>query len=115
MDTQAGGEVTRVPDANAIRDDIIEGIKTVYDPEIPVNVFELGLIYDVRVDAERRVEIDMTLTSPMCPTAQWLVGQVDRVARSTPHVAEVQVELVWDPPWDPERMSEAARMELGFE
>ena len=98
----------------AIQSTVIEGIKTIFDPEIPVNIWELGLIYEVDVSEARSVLVTMTLTSPMCPTAQMLVEQVETVARDTPHVQEAKVDLVWDPPWDMEKMSEEARLVLGF-
>ncbi len=93
---------------------IVEALRTVYDPEIPVNIYELGLIYRLDVDAEGRVEIDMTLTAPACPVADLLVSEVEEKARGAPGVTDVHVELVWDPPWTPDRMSEAARLELGM-
>ena len=97
-----------------IRATIIDGIKAIYDPEIPVNIWELGLIYKIEVADNKDVNIEMTLTSPMCPTAQQLVGQVEMAARETPFVKEANVDLVWDPPWDMEKMSEEARLMLGF-
>jgi len=97
-----------------IRATVIDGIKAIYDPEIPVNIWELGLIYKIEVTEAKDVNIEMTLTSPMCPTAQQLVGQVEMAARETPCVQEAHVELVWDPPWDMEKMSEEARLMLGF-
>ena len=97
-----------------IRATIIDGIKAIYDPEIPVNIWELGLIYKIDVADNQDVNIEMTLTSPMCPTAQQLVGQVEMAARETPCVKEVNVELVWEPPWEMEHMSEEARLMLGF-
>lgn len=91
---------------------VIEGVKTVYDPEIPVNIYELGLIYKCEIDEKGDVEIDMTLTAPACPVAGILPGQVAEAAAKVEGVGEVSVEVVWDPPWDPSRMSEAARLEL---
>jgi FeS assembly SUF system protein len=96
------------------REAVIEAIKKCYDPEIPVNIYELGLIYGVHVDDEGRVRIHMTLTSPMCPVAEELPYEVQTRVRAVEGVSEAVVELVWDPPWDPSRMSEAARLELGF-
>lgn len=98
----------------ALQAKIIEVIKTVYDPEIPVDIYELGLIYDIIVDAERRVLINMTLTSPACPSAQQIPVEVRHKVRSLPEVADAKVEIVWDPPWTKERMSEAAKLTLGF-
>jgi FeS assembly SUF system protein len=97
-----------------IRSAVVEALKTCYDPEIPVDIYELGLIYDISVDDAGRVEIRMTLTSPACPVAGSLPGEVEQKARGAEGVTEARVELVWDPPWTPERMSEAARVELGF-
>lgn len=91
---------------------VIEGIKTVYDPEIPVNIYELGLIYKCAIDDKGDVEIDMTLTAPACPVAGILPGQVAEAAAAVAGVGEVSVEIVWDPPWDPSMMSEVARVEL---
>lgn len=93
-------------------DAVIDGIKTVYDPEIPVNIYELGLIYKCDIAENGTVEIDMTLTAPACPVAGILPGQVADAAAAVAGVGEVTVEIVWDPPWDPSMMSEAARVEL---
>lgn len=93
---------------------IIEAISQVYDPEIPVNIYELGLIYDLHVTGDNCVRIQMTLTSPACPVAGSLPGEVDARVREIEDVRDVAVELVWDPPWTPDRMSEVARLELGF-
>lgn len=97
-----------------IRAQIIDNLKMVYDPEIPVDIYELGLIYGIDVSEELDVRIEMTLTSPMCPTAQQLVGQAEMAAREVPFVKEAEVDLVWDPPWDMDKMSEEARLLLGF-
>ena len=93
---------------------IIEVIKTVYDPEIPVDIYELGLIYDIAVDAQRRAAITMTLTSPACPSAQQLPSEVRYKVKAVPGVSDATVEIVWEPPWDKDRMSEAAKLQLGF-
>ncbi|MBT5415732.1 MAG: DUF59 domain-containing protein [Rhodospirillaceae bacterium] len=93
---------------------IVEVIRTCYDPEIPVNVYDLGLIYDVGVDSDGRVWVDMTLTSPMCPVAGTLPGEVMDRIHMVPGIMDVHVELVWDPPWTPDRISEAAKLELGL-
>ena len=93
---------------------VIEAISSVYDPEIPVNIYELGLIYDLHVTGDNCVRIQMTLTSPACPVAGSLPGEVEARVREVEDVRDVAVELVWDPPWTPDRMSEAARLELGF-
>jgi FeS assembly SUF system protein len=93
---------------------IVEAVSTVFDPEIPVNIYELGLIYDVIVDIESRVGIRMTLTAPACPAAQILPGQVEQAVKSVSGVADAMVEIVWDPPWTRDRMSDAARLQLGM-
>jgi len=93
---------------------VIEEIKTVYDPELPVNVYDLGLIYDVQVSDNRDVHIVMTLTSPMCPVAGSLPGEVECAARATSGVGNVSVELTWDPPFTLESMPEETRLMLGF-
>jgi len=94
--------------------DVVRALKTCYDPEIPVDIYELGLIYGVQVDPEGRVGVTMTLTSPMCPVAGSLPGEVEAKVRDVEGVTAARVELVWDPPWDQEMMSEAAKLELGF-
>ena len=97
-----------------LRERIVEAIKTCYDPEIPVDIYELGLIYAIEVDDSSAVQVRMTLTSPMCPVAESLPGEVKQKIESLPSVKAVELELVWEPPWDPSRMSEAARLQLGF-
>ena len=94
--------------------EIINALSTIFDPEIPVNIYELGLIYDVIVDAEGLVEIRMTLTAPGCPAAQSLPAQVQQRVRDLEGVTDVHVEIVWDPPWTKDKMSEAARLQLGI-
>ncbi len=93
---------------------IIEVLKTIYDPEIPVDIFELGLIYEVKIDKENNVVIDMTLTSPNCPVAESLPKEVEDKVASIPDVKTAKVEIVFDPPWDKDMMSEEAQLELGF-
>ena len=94
--------------------DILEALREVYDQEIPVNIYDLGLIYDVHVDEYGVVDIEMTLTSPACPVAGILPGQVEQKVREVNGVADVTVELVWEPAWSMDRMSEEAKLELGF-
>jgi len=94
--------------------EVIEALRTVYDPEIPVNVYDLGLIYEIRVDDQKNTHIVMTLTSPMCPVAGSLPGEVEMAARSVPGIGQVSVELTWDPPFTIERMSEEVKLMLGF-
>ena len=98
----------------ALEAEVIEVMRNIYDPEIPVNIYDLGLIYEINVDEYGFVDIKMTLTSPMCPVAGSLPGEVEMKARSVEGVAEVLVELVWEPPWSVEMMTEEARLELGF-
>jgi len=93
---------------------IIEVIKTVFDPEIPVDIYELGLIYEIIADAEGRVLVKMTLTSPACPSAQQIPSEVRYKVKSVPGVTDAWVEIVWEPPWTKELMSEAAKLQLGF-
>ena len=95
-----------------LRDRIIEAMRTVYDPEIPVNIYDLGLIYELAVDANGRADIRMTLTAPGCPVAGSMPGQVECAVRAVEGVSDAHVELVWDPPWTQERMSEEARLLL---
>ncbi len=93
---------------------VIEMLRTCYDPEIPVDIYELGLVYDIAVEPEGKVAIRMTLTSPMCPVAGSLPPEVESKVRSIPGVTSAKVEVVWDPPWTPEKMSEAARLQLNM-
>ncbi len=97
-----------------MRNQVIEVLRGIYDPEIPVNIYEIGLIYEVNVDDEANVHVLMTLTSPMCPVAESLPPEVEEKVAAVEGVASATVEITWDPPWDPEMMSEAARLELGF-
>lgn len=98
-----------------IKAGVVDMLKTVYDPEIPVDIYELGLVYDVNVEEGGNVAIRMTLTSPMCPVAESLPPEVEEKVRGVPGVSEVKIDLVWEPPWTPSLMSEAARLELGME
>jgi len=100
--------------ALALKPQIIETLCAVYDPEIPVNIYELGLIYDVKIEASGVVTVVMTLTAPACPSAQMLPLEVESRVREVPGVTDVKVDVVWDPPWTPDRMSEAARLQLGM-
>jgi FeS assembly SUF system protein len=113
-DQQTAGMVSDAARLAELKDPIVEAIKTVYDPEIPVNIYDLGLIYDILVDASNTVGIRMTLTAPNCPAAQWLPGQVEQKVRTVPQVADVKVDVVFDPPWDRDRMSDAAKLQLGL-
>jgi FeS assembly SUF system protein len=98
----------------SLRPRIVDALSNVFDPEIPVNIYELGLVYDVIVDASSAVGIRMTLTTPACPAAQFLPEQVKRAVADVPGVADVTVDVVWDPPWSRDRMSEAAKLQLGM-
>ena len=95
-------------------DEIVSALKTVYDPEIPADLYELGLIYKVVIDDDRMVNIDMTLTSPSCPSAAELPGQVKNAVAAVSGVRDAKVSIVWDPPWDPSRMSDEARTDLNM-
>jgi len=97
-----------------LTDEIVVAIKTVYDPEIPADIYELGLIYKVDIDDDRLVNIDMTLTTPNCPSAAELPGMVENAVAGVPGVREAKVQIVWDPPWDPSRMSDEARAVLNM-
>ncbi len=105
-----------LPDGEIARltDEVIAALKTVYDPEIPSDIFELGLIYKVDISDDRAVAIEMTLTTPNCPSAQELPTMVENAVASVPGVGEVKVDIVWDPPWDPSRMSDEARAVLNM-
>ena len=104
------GETAPLPS----QDDLIAAIATVYDPEIPVNIYELGLIYAIDIHDDGRVKVEMTLTAPACPSAQELPEQVREAVMAVPGVTECEVETVWDPPWDQSRMSEEARLQLNM-
>ncbi|WP_010597219.1 SUF system Fe-S cluster assembly protein [Rickettsiella massiliensis] len=97
-----------------LHSDIIAALKGIYDPEIPVNIYDLGLIYEIRVNFSGQVNIDMTLTTPHCPVAQTFPSQVETTVSLVPGVTEAQVTLVWDPPWTMEKMSEAAKLQLNM-
>jgi FeS assembly SUF system protein len=93
---------------------VIAALSTIYDPELPVNIYDLGLIYDLDIAADGRVDIRMTLTAPGCPVAQTFPAQVEQTVAAVEGVTRAHVEIVWDPPWDQSRMSEAARLQLGL-
>jgi FeS assembly SUF system protein len=93
---------------------VIDALKEIYDPEIPVNIYDLGLIYDVEITPEHHAMVKMTLTTPHCPVAESMPGEVELRVGSVPGVGHAEVELVWDPPWDPQRMSDEAKLELGM-
>ena len=95
-------------------EEIVEAIRGVYDPEIPVNIYDLGLVYSIRIDDENAVDVDMTLTAPGCPVAGEMPGWVADAVEPLPGIKQVDVRLVWEPPWDMSRLSDEARLELGF-
>jgi FeS assembly SUF system protein len=97
-----------------IEAEVLDALRTCFDPEIPVNIYELGLIYDVHVDSTGMVTIKMTLTSPHCPAAQSLPAEIEGKVKVAPGVTDVKIDIVWEPPWDPSKMSEAARLQLGM-
>jgi len=118
MNCSATSEPT-LPETNniapdALREQVIAALRTVYDPELPVNIYDLGLIYRVEVNESGAVSIDMTLTTPSCPEAQTLPAQAEEAASILPGVSEVKLELVWDPPWSKELLSEEVKMLLGI-
>ena len=97
-----------------LKEDIIKEIKKIYDPEIPVNIYELGLIYNIKVNGDKKVDVEMTLTSPNCPVAESLPNEVKQNILKVAGVKDVDLKLVWDPPWDKNKMSEAAKLELNL-
>ena len=97
-----------------IKNKVIENLKTIFDPEIPVNIYELGLIYKIEVDEKNKVDVDMTLTSPNCPVAESLPNEVKESIKKVEGVSDVTLNLVWEPPWDKDKMSEAAKLELNL-
>ena len=111
------GETESKPQAadhEELKDRIVEALKSVYDPEIPVDIYELGLIYDIEISEDGDALVTMTLTTPHCPVAETLPNEVELRVLSVPGVRDAEVKLVWDPPWDPSRMSDEARLELGM-
>ncbi len=112
--TDEGIKSTADSGDDALYDGIIKALREVYDPEIPVNLYDLGLIYEVKILKDRKVQIVMTLTTPSCPVAEMIPGQVENRVRFVDGVTDVFVKLVWDPPWNKEMMSEEAKLELGL-
>lgn len=111
---QKPAEVSPAEPGGSIYDGVIAALKDIFDPEIPVNIYDLGLIYGVDVDAEGGVVVTMTLTTPHCPVAESMPGEVELRVGAVPGVRDAEVNLVWDPPWDPAKMSDEARLELGM-
>ena len=101
-------------DNPSVYDEIVRALKTVYDPEIPVDIYELGLVYKIDLDESNHAKITMTLTSPMCPVAETLPPEVELKVSGVPGVKSAEIDLVWDPPWDPSMMTDAARLQLGM-
>jgi FeS assembly SUF system protein len=97
-----------------LKESIIKEIKKIYDPEIPVNIYDMGLIYNIKVNEDKKIDIEMTLTSPNCPVAESLPNEVKQNILKVSGVKDVDLKLVWDPPWDKDKMSEAAKLELGL-
>ena len=93
---------------------VIVALKDIYDPEIPVNIYDLGLIYDVEITPDHHAKVKMTLTTPHCPVAESMPGEVELRVGAVPGIGDAEVELVWDPPWDPQKMTDEARLELGM-
>ena len=110
------GETEEKPPAgnDDLKERIIETLKSIYDPEIPVDIYELGLIYDIEVNEDGDAVITMTLTTPHCPVAESMPGEVEMRVLSVPGIRDAEVKLVWDPPWDPSKMTDEARLELGM-
>jgi FeS assembly SUF system protein len=106
--------VETAPEDRELLDRVIAILHTIYDPEIPVDIYELGLVYDVHAYTDGKVRIQMTLTTPHCPVAETMPDEIVEAIKTIEGVEDVDLDLVWDPPWDPSKMSEAARLELGF-
>ncbi|MGN6591893.1 MAG: DUF59 domain-containing protein [Terriglobales bacterium] len=113
--TDPSEDPTDSPETALLREYIIDSIKSCYDPEIPVNIYDLGLIYSIQIGDDGVVAVIMTLTAPGCPAAGILPGEVEQKVRSVPGVTDVKLDLVWDPPWDQSKMSQAARLQLGID
>ena len=110
----SGSAANTGTDPAELESKIKAAMRTVYDPEIPINIYELGLVYGLQVEPEGKVHVQMTLTAPSCPEAQTLPARVQQVIQEVPGVSETTVELVWEPTWTPQKMSEAARLQLGI-
>ena len=113
-DLKTAGHGARCREGGGTRAQILAAIKTVFDPEIPVNIYDLGLIYEIIVDRDAVVGVRMTLTAPACPAAQWLPAQVEEKVKAVEGVTDARVDVVFDPPWSKDNMSEAAKLELGL-
>ncbi len=111
---QKPAEASPVEPGGDLYEDVIAALNDIYDPEIPVNIYDLGLIYDVKVSPEGHAKVQMTLTTPHCPVAESMPGEIELRVGAVPGIGDAEVELVWDPPWDPAKMSDEARLELGM-
>jgi FeS assembly SUF system protein len=112
--SQKAPEPSEADPGGGLYEAVVDALKDIYDPEIPVNIYDLGLIYDVEITPEHHALVKMTLTTPHCPVAESMPGEVELRVGSVPGVGHAEVELVWDPPWDPQKMSDEARLELGM-
>jgi FeS assembly SUF system protein len=110
---QPAGTAVEAPGGD-LYEAVIDALKEIYDPEIPVNIYDLGLIYDVEITPEHHAKVKMTLTTPHCPVAESMPGEVELRVGSVPGIGDAEVELVWDPPWDPQKMTDEAKLELGM-
>jgi len=112
--SQKPAEPSATEPAGDLYEAVIDALKDIFDPEIPVNIYDLGLIYDVEITPEHHARVKMTLTTPHCPVAESMPGEVELRVGAVPGIGDAEVELVWDPPWDPQKMSDEARLELGM-
>lgn len=112
--SQKPAPLTGIEPGGDLYESVIDALKDIYDPEIPVNIYDLGLIYDVEITPEHHARVKMTLTTPHCPVAESMPGEVELRVGAVPGIGDAEVELVWDPPWDPQKMSDEARLELGM-
>jgi FeS assembly SUF system protein len=111
---QAPAEASPADPGGDLYEGVIEALKDIYDPEIPVNIYDLGLIYHVEITPDHHAKVKMTLTTPHCPVAESMPGEVELRVGSVPGIGDAEVELVWDPPWDPQKMTDEAKLELGM-
>ena len=112
--SQQPAETAPVEPGGDLYEAVIDALKEIYDPEIPVNIYDLGLIYKVVISPENHAKVEMTLTTPNCPVAESMPGEVELRVGAVPGIGHAEVELVWDPPWDPQKMSDEAKLELGM-
>ena len=112
--SQKPAELSGTEPGGDLYEAVIEALKDIYDPEIPVNIYDLGLIYDVEITPDHHAKVKMTLTTPHCPVAESMPGEVELRIGAVPGIGDAEVELVWDPPWDPQKMTDEAKLELGM-